>query len=278
MEPAGDPAPFEDQAQPVVVGAEVEGIAGNRNEVGEPPGCDAAAVGEPQELSRAARGGDQDLLGCHPGTLHQGEFAWVGAVRDDAGVGAEGDAYPGADCPSKHLFVAGDDLARLGHNRVGKARRGKHTVWCDQGRNEPSAGGAHELEAFVVGVDAVFDRANTGAKWSVYSPDSESSVNSEYSPLSERYNEGRWIVGDATAVGLPGTVENFGIEIGNAMGWPPMAGRVLATLMLHDGPMSMKQLREALDASAGTISEMARLLDRNGVVTRVKIPNTRQTG
>ncbi|GLY69037.1 GbsR/MarR family transcriptional regulator [Amycolatopsis taiwanensis] len=83
---------------------------------------------------------------------------------------------------------------------------------------------------------------------------------------------------NATAAGLPGTVENFGIEIGNAMGWPRMAGRVLATLMLHDGPMSMKQLREALGVSAGAISEMARLLDRNGVVTRVKIPNTRQTG
>ena len=83
---------------------------------------------------------------------------------------------------------------------------------------------------------------------------------------------------DATATQTAGTVENFGIEIGNAMGWPRMAGRVLATLMLHDGPMSMKQLQETLGASAGAISEMARLLDRNGVVTRVKIPNTRQIG
>src|SRR3981189_2727720 len=83
---------------------------------------------------------------------------------------------------------------------------------------------------------------------------------------------------DATATQTAGTVENFGIEIGNAMGWPRMAGRVLATLMLHDGPMSMKQLQGTLGASAGAISEMARLLDRNGVVTRVKIPNTRQIG
>ena len=83
---------------------------------------------------------------------------------------------------------------------------------------------------------------------------------------------------DATDTQTAGTVENFGIEIGNAMGWPRMAGRVLATLMLHDGPMSMKQLQGTLGASAGAISEMARLLDRNGVVTRVKIPNTRQIG
>ena len=78
-------------------------------------------------------------------------------------------------------------------------------------------------------------------------------------------------------MGTP-TVESFGIEVGQAMGWPRMAGRVMATLMLHDGPMSMKQLQEALGVSAGSISEMARLLDRNGVVTRVKIPNSRQTG
>src|ERR1700704_5888776 len=65
------------------------------------------------------------------------------------------------------------------------------------------------------------------------------SGNSERSPLSE-CNGGK-ALDDATATQTAGTVENFGIEIGNAMGWPRMAGRVLATLMLHDGPMSMKQ-------------------------------------
>lgn len=74
------------------------------------------------------------------------------------------------------------------------------------------------------------------------------------------------------------TVESFGIEVGQAMGWPRMAGRVMATLMLHDGPMSNRQLQDALGASAGSISEMARLLDRNGVVTRVRIPGSRQSG
>jgi DNA-binding Lrp family transcriptional regulator len=83
---------------------------------------------------------------------------------------------------------------------------------------------------------------------------------------------------DGAAGRAPDTVEQFGIEIGSAMGWPRMAGRVFATLMLHDGPLSMKELQKALGASAGAISEMTRLLDANGVVTRVKIPGTRQTG
>lgn len=74
------------------------------------------------------------------------------------------------------------------------------------------------------------------------------------------------------------TVERFGVEVGAAMGWPRMAGRVFATLMLHDGPMSMKELRAALGASAGAISETTRLLAANGVVTRVKLPGGRQTG
>lgn len=77
---------------------------------------------------------------------------------------------------------------------------------------------------------------------------------------------------------IPETVEAFGVEIGLAMGWPPMAGRVLATLMLHEGPMSMKELQEALSASAGAVSESARMLDFSRVVTRVKMPGGRQIG
>lgn len=77
---------------------------------------------------------------------------------------------------------------------------------------------------------------------------------------------------------IPETVEEFGTEIGQAMGWPPMAGRVLATLMLHDGPMSVRELQATLNASAGAISESTRLLDFSRVVSRVKMPGGRQAG
>lgn len=74
------------------------------------------------------------------------------------------------------------------------------------------------------------------------------------------------------------TVERFGSEISIAMGWPPTAGRILGTLMLHRDAMSMKELQETLDASAGAVSECARLLDECGVVQRVKMPSSRQIG
>ncbi len=72
------------------------------------------------------------------------------------------------------------------------------------------------------------------------------------------------------------TVELFGAQIGRVMSWPPMAGRMLATLMLHDGPMAADELRESLQASAGAISEASRLLIDNGVVERVKTLGSRK--
>lgn len=77
---------------------------------------------------------------------------------------------------------------------------------------------------------------------------------------------------------IPGVVEKFGVEIGRAEDWPPMAGRILALIMLHDGPVSMRELGERLGASAGSISGCTRLLDTGGVIRRVKMPGSRQTG
>lgn len=71
-------------------------------------------------------------------------------------------------------------------------------------------------------------------------------------------------------------VEEFGTHVGRAMGWPPMAGRAAGVLMLSEKPLTMAQLRDALDASKGSVSEMTRLLIANGTVERFKEPGSRQ--
>lgn len=70
-------------------------------------------------------------------------------------------------------------------------------------------------------------------------------------------------------------IEDFGREIGGAMGWPRTAGRVAAVLMLSEVPMTLAQLQHALGASKGSVSETTRLLMTNGTVTRFKQPGTR---
>lgn len=77
---------------------------------------------------------------------------------------------------------------------------------------------------------------------------------------------------------LPSTVAEFGREIGQAMSWPPVAGQVMATLMLTDGPLSLQDLGKRLGASAGSISQVTRLLSFSGVIRRVKMPGGRQVG
>lgn len=71
-------------------------------------------------------------------------------------------------------------------------------------------------------------------------------------------------------------VESFGRRIGDAMNWPPMAGRAAGVLMLSDTPLSMSALQEALEASKGSVSETTRLLIDNGVIERFKEPGQRQ--
>lgn len=65
-------------------------------------------------------------------------------------------------------------------------------------------------------------------------------------------------------------VEEFGMHVGRAMGWPPMAGRAAGLLMLSENPMTLAELQDTLDASKGSVSEMTRLLVTNGTVERYK--------
>ncbi|MFC4113960.1 GbsR/MarR family transcriptional regulator [Nonomuraea zeae] len=78
-------------------------------------------------------------------------------------------------------------------------------------------------------------------------------------------------VGDANPL-----VDDFGLYIGRAMGWPPMAGRTAGVLMLSDAPMTMAELQSALGASKGSMSETTRLLILSGTVRRFKEPGARQ--
>ncbi|BCL30328.1 GbsR/MarR family transcriptional regulator [Streptomyces aurantiacus] len=73
-------------------------------------------------------------------------------------------------------------------------------------------------------------------------------------------------------------IEDFGLRIGRAMSWPPMAGRLAGILMLSPDPMTLSQLQQALGASKGSASEMTRLLITHGTVDRVKVPGVRQAG
>ncbi|MFJ8752965.1 GbsR/MarR family transcriptional regulator [Streptomyces sp. NPDC102441] len=70
-------------------------------------------------------------------------------------------------------------------------------------------------------------------------------------------------------------VEEFGMHVGRAMGWPPMAGRAAGLLMLSEEPMTLAELQDALDASKGSVSEMTRLLVTNGTVERYKAAGQR---
>lgn len=71
-------------------------------------------------------------------------------------------------------------------------------------------------------------------------------------------------------------IEDFGVHIGHAMGWPRMAGRAAAVLMLAEQPMTLAALQEALGASKGSVSETTRLLIVSGTVVRDKPPGSRQ--
>lgn len=70
-------------------------------------------------------------------------------------------------------------------------------------------------------------------------------------------------------------IEDFASVIGATMGWPPMAGRTAGVLMLAEGAMTAQQLQADVGASAGSMSEITRLLITNGVVRRVKAPGAR---
>ncbi len=63
-----------------------------------------------------------------------------------------------------------------------------------------------------------------------------------------------------------------------AMGMPPMAGRVWAALLLTDSPhLSAADLQSQIGASAGSISTAVTALTRMGIVDRVWVPGDRRS-
>ena len=77
------------------------------------------------------------------------------------------------------------------------------------------------------------------------------------------------------AAAADAVAEDFATVLGQTMGWPRMAGRTAAVLLLSPLPMTVRQLQDEIGASAGSVSEMTRLLITNGVVRRFKPPGAR---
>ena len=70
-------------------------------------------------------------------------------------------------------------------------------------------------------------------------------------------------------------LEDFARVLGQTMGWPPTAGRTAGVLMLSEQPLTARELQAEVGASAGSMSEITRLLIENGVVRRFKVPGSR---
>lgn len=80
---------------------------------------------------------------------------------------------------------------------------------------------------------------------------------------------------EIAATGAERLLDDFAAVIGQTMGWPPTAGRTAGVLMLSEQPMTARQLQDEVGASAGSMSEITRLLIDNGVVARGKEPGAR---
>lgn len=80
---------------------------------------------------------------------------------------------------------------------------------------------------------------------------------------------------ETDTAGAERLLEDFAVVIGQTMGWPPTAGRTAGVLMLSEQPMTARQLQAEVGASAGSMSEITRLLIDNGVVARGKEPGAR---
>ena len=80
---------------------------------------------------------------------------------------------------------------------------------------------------------------------------------------------------EVARTGAETLLDDFAVVIGQTMGWPPTAGRTAGVLMLSEQPMAARQLQAEVGASAGSMSEITRLLIDNGVVHRFKAPGAR---
>ena len=71
-------------------------------------------------------------------------------------------------------------------------------------------------------------------------------------------------------------INTYGRTISLVMGWPPIPGRLAMLLMMFGEPLAIPEIRDALTASAGSVSEATRLLVSAGVIERIKTPGIRQ--
>jgi DNA-binding transcriptional regulator GbsR (MarR family) len=75
------------------------------------------------------------------------------------------------------------------------------------------------------------------------------------------------------------TVQEFVERMGRMLeveGMPRIAGRIFGFLLVHEGAHSLDELAERLQVSKGSVSTIARLLERMGVVERASEPGDRR--
>ena len=63
---------------------------------------------------------------------------------------------------------------------------------------------------------------------------------------------------------------------GEEDGMPRIAGRLIGFLMVHEGACSLDDLAEALQASKGSVSTNARMLEERGILIRTSSPGDRR--
>lgn len=70
-------------------------------------------------------------------------------------------------------------------------------------------------------------------------------------------------------------IERYGL-LAEQDGLPRIAGRLIALLIVEDGPFSFSDLAERLQVSRGSISTNTRLLERYGLIERIARAGDRQ--
>ena len=70
-------------------------------------------------------------------------------------------------------------------------------------------------------------------------------------------------------------IEKVGLA-SEAEGYPRIAGRIFAFLVINEGAYSLDDLADALRISRASVSTNARLLERDGIITRTSSPGDRR--
>src|SRR3954447_262666 len=143
-------------------------IAADDDEGRELPGLDRPPLAvHAEELAGAPRRRLEHGRRCHPTRRHQLKLAEIPAARRDPAVRAHRDADARLDRPPERVPMDLQHLPSLLDDGREKARTGvdgiEDALRRDERREEPCPAPEHQLDRFVVEIDAVLDRPDPGA-------------------------------------------------------------------------------------------------------------------